>query len=334
MNKPKPPAGFYPALAILLSLSVSIISPGSAPGQPVPSRSVREVPFSQTQDRPFFFKPFALFLSSAGLLVSESGENCLKLIGPDGRLKTTIGKQGQGPEEFDVPMGLDVQDQKIYVADSFNRRVTILSPEGKLLSSFRVDLNPVHLVALNAERIVVSGRPNPFNNKETILYCYDSRGILKWQAINPVPSSDTVHFTLKNEIFLKRDEQGNIFAIRKYDDPLILVINSEGKTIEIVKLDRSYPLKSIELPLKSGKKPLAVVCWNIAYYGDKFYLLAPDSDNRGDLGPGKEVYVISRQGKILEKIIFPRAIRLLATDGTTFYVLSTEDELYAYRVEP
>lgn len=334
MAESKERKGLLERVGVWLLLAFFITVPWSASGQPVRSRSVKEIPLAGAKDRPFFFKPFALLLSPDGLLISESGENCLKLVGTDGRLKMTIGKPGQGPEEFDSPMGLDLHQNKIYVADYFNRLVKIFSPEGKLLSSFRVDLNPVHLAVIEAERIVVTGRPNPLNTRQSILYCYDSRGALKWQAIKPVPSSDTTYFTLINEIFLKRDEQGNIFVLHKYDDAKILKINPLGKITEEIKLDPSYPLKKVMLPLKSGKKPIAVVCWNMACYEDKFYLLSPDSDSRGDVGPGKEVYVINRQGKILEKIIFPRAIRLLTTDGTTFYVLNTEDELFVYRVEP
>ncbi len=334
MAESKERKGLLERVGVWLLLAFFITIPWSASGQPVRSRTVREMPLEGTQDRPFFFKPFALLLSPDGLLISESGENCLKLIGTDGRLKMTIGQPGQGPGEFDFPQGMDIYDNKIYVADSFNRQVKIFSPQGKLLSSFRVELNPVHLAVIEAERIVVTGRPAPFNTKQSILYCYDSRGTLKWQAIEPVPSSDKAYFTLINEIFLKRDAQGNIFVLHKYDDPQILKINPQGKITEEIKLDPTYPLKKVVLPLQSGKKSIAVVCWNMAYYDDKFYLLSPDSDSRGDVGPGKEVYVINRQGKILEKIIFPRAIRLLATDGTTFYVLSTEDEFFVYRVEP
>ncbi|MDI6697545.1 MAG: 6-bladed beta-propeller [Candidatus Saccharicenans sp.] len=317
-------------IGLLLPILLTLV-PLETMSQPVPSQEVKEVRLNGTQHRPFFFKPFALLLSSVGLMVSETGDNCLKLVGPDGRLKMTIGNQGQGPEEFDAPMGFDIHDQKLYVADSFNRRIKILSPEGKLLSSFRVDLIPVHLVVINPERIVVSGRPNPFQSQESLLHCYDSRGTLKWKALNPIPSSDSVYFTLINEIFLQKDAQGNIFVLHKYKTPQILKIKSEGKIAEEIKLDPAYPLKRIMLPLKIGKKPIDVVFWNMAWDGDKFYLLIPELDGQGDLGPGKEVYVISRQGKILEKIIFPQAIRLLATDGTTFYILNAEDELFIYR---
>jgi len=334
MKKAKTWRGQRETLPFLLLLTFLMIIPGFTQSQPVTERVAREVRLDGIQDRPFFFKPFTLLLSPAGILVSESGENCLKLVGTDGRLKTTIGKQGQGPDEFDTPLGLDIHDSKIYVADSFNRQVKIFSLEGKLLGNFRVEVDPVHLAVLNSERIVVSNRPLPLGKKETILYCYDSRGGLKWQAIDPLPSADQVYFTLINEIFLKRDDRGNIFIFHKYNGPQILKIDSEGKVREQIKLDPSCPVKSVELPLKSEKKRVGVAFWNVACSGDKFYLLVPDSDSRGDLGPGKEVCVIDQKGKLLEKIRFPQAIRLLATDGVTFYVLNTDDELFVYRVGP
>lgn len=333
MTKTKRQTGLPEKFIRLLFLTLLIIIPLSTQGQQAKIRAAREIPLAGAKDRPFFFKPFIMHLSPAGLLVSESGENCLKLVGTDGRLKMTIGKQGQGPEEFDSPMGLDLFENRIYVADSFNRQVKIFSLEGKLLSSFRTDIMPVHLVVLAADRIIVSNRPTPFTNKESILYCYDSRGTKKWQAVSPVPSPDTVYFSLVNEVFLKKDSTGNVFLVHRYNDPQILKIDADGKITEKIKPDESYPLNHVEIPLKGGKKQITIICWNVAHHGDRFYLQVPDKDARGDFVPGKEVFVIDGNGQVLEKIRFPQAIRLLATDGSTFYVVNTEDELYTYRVD-
>lgn len=333
MTKTKGQTRFPDGLIGLLLLTILIIIPHSTQGQQVKIRTARELPLAGAKDRPFFFKPFIMHLSPAGLLVSESGENCLKLIGTDGRLKMTIGKQGQGPEEFDSPMGLDLFENRIYVADFFNRQVKIYSLEGRLLSSFRTDIMPVHLVVLTADRIIVSNRPKPFTDKEPILYCYDSRGTKKWQAVTPFPSPDKVYFSLINEVFLKKDSCRNIYLVHRYNDPQILKIDADGRITGKIKLDEFYPLHRVEIPLKSGKKQITIICWNIAHHGDKFYLQVPDKDARGDFVPGKEVFVIDGNGQVVEKIRFPQAVRLLTTDGSTFYVINTEDELYAYWVD-
>lgn len=317
---------------LVLVLTLIITIPGLAWRQQPRLLPVREVPIKASQDRPYFFRPTVMVLSPAGLLVSESGDHRLRLIGTDGQSKIAIGKYGQGPEEFDTPLGLDVYENKIYVADSFNRQVKIFSLEGKLLSSFRTDIYPVHLAVLSPERIVVSHRPMPTPEQESILHCYDSRGTLIWRAVDPAPASDTVYFSLINETYLKRDEKGNLYLFHRYNEPWILQLDSEGKMTAKINLDPSYPLKKIKLPLKSGKQSLTLVCWNVALAQDRFYLLVPAANRQGDFGPGQEVGVIDRQGKILEMLQFPQTIRLLATDGSTFYALNTEDELYIYRV--
>lgn len=323
---------FCKKISFFLFLVIILMAANTVQGQKLLVRTVREIPFSGAKDRPFFFKPFELLLSPAGIIVSETGDNCLKLIGPNGQLKMTIGKLGQAPGEFDTPLGLDLHDNKIYVADSFNHQVKVFSLEGKLLGGFRVDIYPVQLAVLSPDRIVVSSRPDPSGRTNSLLYCYDSKGKLNWEYLNPVPSSDKVYLTVVNEILLKKDATGNLFVFHKYDDLDILKLNSEGKIIEKIKLDPAYPLRKVELPLKSGKKSIVSVCWNVAAQGDKFYFLVPDSDGRGDLAPGKKVLVIDKNGKIVEEIRFPQAIRLLSTDGSTFYVLNTEDELFAYGV--
>ncbi|MDH7513655.1 MAG: 6-bladed beta-propeller [Clostridiales bacterium] len=333
MTKTKGQTRLPDGLIGLFLMTLLIIIPLSAQGQQAKIRAVREIPLAGAQDRPFFFKPFILHLSPAGLLISESGENCLKLVGTDGRLKMTIGKQGQGPEEFDSPMGLDLLENRIYVADSLNRQVKIFNLEGKLLSSFRTNIMPVHLVVLAADRIIVSNRPRPFSDKESILYCYDARGTLRWQAVNPFPSPNKVYFSFINEIFLKKDSGGNMFLVYKYNSPQVLKIDADGKITGKIQLDESYPLNRAEIPLESGKKQIAMICWNVAHHGDKFYFQVPEKDRDGDFAPGKEVLVIDGNGQVVEKIRFPQAIRLLATDSSTFYVINSEDELYAYRVD-
>lgn len=333
MTKPKGQTRLPYRFIGLLLMALLIIIPLSTQGQQVKSRMAKEIQLAGAKDRFFFFKPFIIYLSPAGLLVSESGENCLKLVGTDGRLKMTIGKQGQGPEEFDSPMGLDLFENRIYVADSLNRQVKIFSLEGKLLGSFRTNIMPVQLVVLATDRIIVSNRPRPFSDKESILYCYDARGTLRWQAVTPFPSPNKAYFSLINEIFLRKDSSGNMFLVYKYNTTQVLQIDADGKITGKIQLDESYPLNRIEIPLESGKKQIGMICWNVAHHGDKFYFQVPEKDRQGDFAPGKEVLVIDGNGQVVEKIRFPQAIRLLATDGSTFYIINSEDELYAYRVD-
>lgn len=298
----------------------------------VKNRSVREIPLSGVKDRPFFFKPLTMQLAPAGLLILESGESCLKLLGTDGKLKLTIGKSGQGPGEFDAPKGVDFYENKIYATDQFNRQIKVFNLEGKLLNSFRVDILPVYVAVIDPDRIVVSSRPTPISDRQSILYCYDSKGKLRWQCLSAVPSDNTTILTLANEILLRKDSRGNIFVIYKHNNAQILKINSDGKLTEKIKLDESYQLKQVNLPIKIRKNRVSMVCWNFDYCGDRFYLIVPEKDGYGDFAPGKDVLVFDISGRILEKINFPQAIRLLTTDGSTFYVLNSEDELFAYRM--
>ena len=55
------------------------------------------------------------------------------LFQPDGTLLMTFGQEGHGPGEFWLPGGIHADpDGRIYVADSYNRRVQVFEyrPEG------------------------------------------------------------------------------------------------------------------------------------------------------------------------------------------------------------
>jgi len=57
--------------------------------------------------------------------------NTLQLFNPQGQLLMTLGEQGQLPGQFWLPTGIYINQQKIYIADSHNRRVQVFRYIGK-----------------------------------------------------------------------------------------------------------------------------------------------------------------------------------------------------------
>jgi DNA-binding beta-propeller fold protein YncE len=73
-----------------------------------------------------FAQPKGLALDSEGhVYVVDALFNRLQIFDQQGRLLLVIGGDGSGPGEFWLPAGIFIVDDRIYVADSFNRRVQI-----------------------------------------------------------------------------------------------------------------------------------------------------------------------------------------------------------------
>lgn len=70
------------------------------------------------------------------IYVADGQAGHVKVLGPDGTLRDSIGRQGEGPGEFRTPSGLGLTEgDSLYVLD--RRRVSILAPSGTFQYSFR-----------------------------------------------------------------------------------------------------------------------------------------------------------------------------------------------------
>lgn len=70
------------------------------------------------------------------LFVADTQAHQIKVFDLDGKLQMTIGGPGEGPGEFNYPTHIALQDEKLYVSDTLNARIQVMSAEtGKYLGS-------------------------------------------------------------------------------------------------------------------------------------------------------------------------------------------------------
>ncbi len=86
-------------------------------------------------------KPLDLRVDDQGrVYVMDWGDVHIKVYDSQGRFLRTIGRKGQGPGEFDLPVFFDLMTGgKVCILDGRQRRITILTNEGQYISSFRFD---------------------------------------------------------------------------------------------------------------------------------------------------------------------------------------------------
>jgi sugar lactone lactonase YvrE len=70
------------------------------------------------------------------LFVSDTQAHQIKVFDLDGKLQLILGEQGEGPGQFNYPTYIAVSQEKLYVSDTLNARVQVIStPTGRFLAT-------------------------------------------------------------------------------------------------------------------------------------------------------------------------------------------------------
>ena len=84
-----------------------------------------------------FIKPVSIAYANERYYILDTGAMGVNILDKNGKLIKFFGKQGDKPGEFYCPDGLDVRDNKLYVADSNNNRIQVFDLDGKFLQEWK-----------------------------------------------------------------------------------------------------------------------------------------------------------------------------------------------------
>ncbi len=79
------------------------------------------------------------------LWVTDKADGTIKVFSLFGDFKMKIGKEGEGKKQFKDPNDIIIKDEKVFILDSGNSRVQVLSTSGEYLYDFELDYYPTHL---------------------------------------------------------------------------------------------------------------------------------------------------------------------------------------------
>jgi len=296
-----------------------------------PRNAVKDVrPDLVNDDRAVFSLPTDLAAHGGKIYVVDARDGVIRVYSGDGDYLREIGKPGQGPGEFDFPHAVDFYDEKIYVADSSNKRIQILSLDGRYLSGFRLRESPEQIAVLGEDRIIVSHLPVDSAEKENLIHCYDGKGKLLWEAMDIVLTSDRVLDTLLNQMTLMKTHDGGFSVVKKNDDRRLYHFAGTGTLLAKTEVDPRFAPKKAVLPLPGGPRTMSCFFWTAAFGEGRFYLVVPDNMEDGDIGPGREVLAVDKDGRVLEVLVLPVSVKKFLPEEGRFYAVDTDNVLRVF----
>jgi len=92
------------------------------------------------------------------LWVLDKTDGTIKVFSLYGDFKMKIGKEGEGKKQFKNPNDIIIKDEKVFILDSGNLRVQVLSTSGEYLYDFKLDYYPTHFTFDKDGNIWITGR--------------------------------------------------------------------------------------------------------------------------------------------------------------------------------
>jgi len=123
----------------------------------------------------FFESPIDMcFDDKNNIYVCDYRANNIKVLNPSGKFMKTIGRQGQGPGEFEMPFHIAISKDRLVVWELGNRRISVLNPEGEFIKSIQIARNegwPRKIRALPNGDFVIEKEKTYYGNNEKPQEC-------------------------------------------------------------------------------------------------------------------------------------------------------------------
>ncbi|MFC2160603.1 NHL repeat-containing protein [Acidobacteriota bacterium] len=196
-----------------------------------------------------FYMPTDIGFDGQGnIYVLDSGNHRIQKFSPDGNYLSTIGRQGQGPGEFQYPQSLALDSEgNLYISDMGNRNIHVLKPGGGELHTLQLtDLEPGNIRVTPSGHIVMGGGggmmmvgPGGLNEEQDLGKLFtvlDAEGNVIQEFGDKLDYKDFLMNRSGNRYHFAVDQEGNVYVafdvqnrIEKYSPEGMLLWKADRK---------------------------------------------------------------------------------------------------------
>lgn len=221
---------------------------------------VRQIGELDTKDENYmFYQHGDIILDTDGnLYVLDAGNYRIQKFDSNGKYLSTFGRKGQGPSEFNIPNGLQIDAEgNLYVCNVIGSRlcwIHVLSPDGKEIRRFKLPpLSDIFWMTHSGKIITIAlekidENTSKLQKRTSLMYMMDNNGSIIREFGEVITIKQDRKEYSPNDFSLDVDSHDNICLafknqnrIEKYD--------SEGKLIwradRQIKYELSYGTKEI-----------------------------------------------------------------------------------------
>jgi sugar lactone lactonase YvrE len=203
------------------------------------------------EDHLLFFRPSGFAVDSQGnRYVMDSGNFRIVKFDRDWNFGRIIGREGQGPGEFEQYVrGLDIDSKdRLWAHNPLTRRTQIISPAGKYLGGFSHQSIRVfysRYTLLENDCIAAALTINPFlenYDDEFIIKIFDESGECVAKAGDVFVSDEKLYIEIYNATYIDAAGNNTVVAAFQYMNK-IAKYSTSGETLWIADRPLNYPIR-------------------------------------------------------------------------------------------
>lgn len=200
-------------------------------------------------DNVIFYIPADIAFDTKGnVYVLDSGNHRIQKFAPDGKYLATIGRQGQGPGEFEYPQSLAIDSGGfLYISDMGNRKIHVLESNGAESKTIQMEEEGAGVLRVDASGRLVMAKgggymmigPGGLNEDQDLgklLSVLNTEGAILQEFGEKLFYKDFLTNNMGNRFHFTLDKEGNAYIafdfqnrIDKYSPEGILLWKADRK---------------------------------------------------------------------------------------------------------